>query len=477
MSATGQSRATSPSPSPGPSRPTSSLSRTRSISCTPSLNRTPSQLKPTFAPAGSLSKLSTGVPRSSSPTPPPAAVTSTSTSLRRAQPKLPPPVVTHPTRMRQNSAPGTPMPQYSRRSSSPFSRDSSSSIAGSTTSSSSLSSARVPVFSPPAARIRQANAQSNRSASQSRLPPQHQQTNETLLTRTRRPSLGYTSSKSIRSVASSSLSSSSSTFGDRDTIDSAYGSVSGHLFHLDGPTSPTTSSSSVSSITSTHSSLSSSSSSFGRLRLSRFHQLQPQGYSPRLQNQQEEKLPELLDDLSIQVQDMAPYVPVRGSELDEEFAKIVNAHPIQMQVRRLGEGKYYFGGRMEETPGGSLTAVGGKMVLCRLMEFGRFGVAGSLSDDLATSPVDEEKMTMPLTGGFGGPRSRPSSIMSSRRSSVSSSTSDRGIRSRTGSLTGASGRGHKVMVRVGGGWQDLDIFLLDHSSLADETVVLRGLRS
>ncbi|GJJ73567.1 hypothetical protein EMPS_05925 [Entomortierella parvispora] len=480
MSASGQSRATSPSPSPAQSRPTSSLSRTRSISCTPSLNRTPSQLKPAFTPAGSLSKLSTGVARSSSPTPPPAAASST--SLRRAQLKLPPPVVIDPTRMRQNSAPGTPMPQYSRRSSSPFGRDSTSSSSTSslaaTTASSSSSSVRTPVFSPPAARTRQAISQSNQSATQSRLPPQHQQ-NDTLLTRTRRPSLGYTSSKSVRSVASSSLSSLSSsslTSRDRDTIDSAYGSVSGHLFPLDGPISPTTSSSSASSVTSAHSSLSSSSSSFGRLRLSRFHQLQPQGYSPQLQNQQEDELPELMDDLSIQVQDMAPYVPARESELDEEFAKIINTHPIQMKVWRLGEGKYYFGGRMEETPGGSLTAVGGKMVLCRLMEYGRLGVASPLSGDLMSSPVDEEKRMLPPIGRPSGPRSRSSSVVS-RRSSVSSNASDREVRSRTTSLTGASGRSRKVMVRVGGGWQDLDIFLLDHSSLADETVVLRGLRA
>ncbi|KAF9344174.1 hypothetical protein BGX26_004699, partial [Mortierella sp. AD094] len=84
----------------------------------------------------------------------------------------------------------------------------------------------------------------------------------------------------------------------------------------------------------------------------------------------ERPLSDLMDKMKIQIEDAEPYTPTRGDELDEEFAKVVNSSPIQMQIRRLGEGKYYFGGRVDEQ---NSSLIGGKMVLCRLMEYGRIG--------------------------------------------------------------------------------------------------------
>ncbi|KAG0234412.1 hypothetical protein BGW42_006622 [Actinomortierella wolfii] len=147
------------------------------------------------------------------------------------------------------------------------------------------------------------------------------------------------------------------------------------------------------------------------------------------------EISEMMGDMSIQVQDLEPYVPIPGDELDEQFAKVVNANPIQMKVRRLGEGKYYFGGSLE---GQHLT--GGKLVLCRLMEYSRSGYG-----------VDED-------------------------SGVSSGDSHSGLEdSGVDGKQGADGkkRRSKVVVRVGGGWQDLDIFLFDHSFLANDNIVVR----
>ncbi|KAF9969250.1 hypothetical protein BGZ73_008502 [Actinomortierella ambigua] len=139
------------------------------------------------------------------------------------------------------------------------------------------------------------------------------------------------------------------------------------------------------------------------------------------------ELPELVSDM--QLQDLEPYVPTPGDDLDEQFAKVVNANPFQMKVRRLGEGKYYFGGNLE---GQHLT--GGKLVLCRLMEYSRSGYG-----------VDDD-------------------------SGVSSGDSHSGIDDQEG---GSKKRRSKVVVRVGGGWQDLDIFLFDHSFLANDNIVVR----
>ncbi|KAF9166357.1 hypothetical protein DFQ26_008152 [Actinomortierella ambigua] len=135
----------------------------------------------------------------------------------------------------------------------------------------------------------------------------------------------------------------------------------------------------------------------------------------------------------IHLQDLEPYVPTPADELDEQFAKVVNANPIQIKVRRLGEGKYYFGGNLE---GQHLT--GGKLVLCRLMEYSRSGYG--VEDD----------------------------------SGVSSGESHSGMDEANDKQDGgAKKRRSKVVVRVGGGWQDLDIFLFDHSFLGNDNIIVR----
>ncbi|KAF9101669.1 hypothetical protein BGX27_011383, partial [Mortierella sp. AM989] len=168
----------------------------------------------------------------------------------------------------------------------------------------------------------------------------------------------------------------------------------------------------------------------------------------------------LSDRMKIQVDDIEPYHATRGDELDEEFAKVVNRSPIQIQIRRLGEGKYYFGGRVDEQHN---SLVGGKMVLCRLMEYGRIG---SGEDDSGVS-----------SGGSH------SGTDDSLHPSTNNPRTQIGRRNPAGSLAASQAeeasrdskkRPRKVLVRVGGGWQDLDIFLLDHSSLASENVTVRG---
>ncbi|KAF9197334.1 hypothetical protein BGZ49_002277 [Haplosporangium sp. Z 27] len=170
----------------------------------------------------------------------------------------------------------------------------------------------------------------------------------------------------------------------------------------------------------------------------------------------ERPLSDLMDRMNIQIEDVDPYVPTRGDELDVEFAKVVNSSPIQMQIRRLGEGKYYFGGRVDEQHN---SLVGGKMVLCRLMEYSR---VGSGEDDSGVSS--------------GGSHSGTDDGLhpSNTRTQIGRRTPNGSLAALQAEEAHAKKRARKVLVRVGGGWQDLDIFLLDHSSLASDNVVVHG---
>ncbi|KAG0356657.1 hypothetical protein BGZ54_000658 [Gamsiella multidivaricata] len=469
---------------PDPSRPplsrsASSMSRTRSTSCTPSLNGGPSQLKPVFSPVGSMSKLSAGAQtaRSTSPTPGSAA------SGRKSQLKLPPPVVTNSlTRSRQNSAPtptsatlATTMSQ--RRSSSPipYGRE-------------APSGQRQSMFSPPpTVRQRQSSAQNVGDGIQN-------------LQRNRRTSLDnhgrlQTSRTTTTAAASGGY------FAER--VGSVYGP---------GPGSTTGSSSSMGLETcpvppfeepaSPSTSSSSSVGSFSRLQPSRFQQLQEQQQHQHQQQQHQQQqhqqqqhqqqqqeqskkaqnkseLPDLLEKVRVQERPSASYVSVRGDELDEEFARILNASPIQMQVRRLGEGKYYFGGRVEERAHGRIVALGGKMVLCRLMEYGRS--SSQAADDSQTSSgrslsgVEEAlyKQQQQQQQGMNTLRRPEPAASRSTRMRARSFNSPVSSSSSAPAAKAGSGKKRKVMVRVGGGWQDLDIFLLDHCSLADDAATLR----
>jgi hypothetical protein len=179
-----------------------------------------------------------------------------------------------------------------------------------------------------------------------------------------------------------------------------------------------------------------------------------------------------------------PYAGTRGDALDDEFARILNASPIQMQVRRLAEGKYYFGGKVEELSTGGYSAVGGKMVLCRLMEHGRpangteedSGVSSGGSHSGTEDAIQQQQqlkrqptITRPVPAAAAKTLRRPEpAAQRNTRTRATSNTS-------TTSTGAASGKSRKVMVRVGGGWQDLDLFLLDHYSLTKESSSMRGL--
>ncbi|OAD69326.1 hypothetical protein PHYBLDRAFT_159919 [Phycomyces blakesleeanus NRRL 1555(-)] len=94
------------------------------------------------------------------------------------------------------------------------------------------------------------------------------------------------------------------------------------------------------------------------------------------------------------------YKPNKKDPLDIEVAAIVNANPVPIQCERVspGVGRYYFGNEL------SPTLVGGKkMYTCKLMNYAE---------------------------------------RDSRRG------------------RGQKGPRNKVLVRVGGGWQDLELFLL-----------------
>ncbi|KAG0302557.1 hypothetical protein BGZ98_007400 [Dissophora globulifera] len=320
----------------------------RSATSSPSMLRTPNQIKPVFSPTGSNSKLSNGVRTS-------VASPSAGNNTAGRKTNLPMPS------SRSSPSPQLQRPQYGRDASS-------------------------------AASSNYGAGSSSRMSSQA-------------VGRQRRSSAnGYTEERPHYPRPGSAPGSTSGF--SRDSY---------HFTPYEEPTSP-----SVSTVSST------SSSSTRQQHYNRDH-----------------GLPDMMDRMKIQAEDQELYIPVRGDELDEEFAKVVNASPIQIQIRRLGEGKYYFGGRVDKQ-GNALT--GGKTVLCRLMEYGRDDGSGSSYD-----------------GTDDGLHPQPAHSKAGARRSVGSAPGDDHAGKR---------RPRKVLVRVGGGFQDLDIFLLDHSNLATDS--LRG---
>ncbi|KAF9194826.1 hypothetical protein BGZ51_007046 [Haplosporangium sp. Z 767] len=374
----------------------SSLTRSRSISCVSSISSLSSQTKPVFSPAGSLSRLSTGAqaPRSISPTP-------GSSSGRKSQLSLPPPVATNTTRLRQNSAPSAPSAY--RRSSSPLppGREAST-IAKSSISSSSSSSL------PPASRSRKNSNQGTRSNSQLGHHERPQ---------LRRTSLGNSSAAPVLRASGYAA----------DKADSAYGPVPGSATE---------------------------SSPGATLSEQRSRPLQQQQNT----SSKSSNLSVMMQDMKIRQSAATRYIPVRGDDLDEEFARVLNANPIQLAVRRLKEGKYYFGGRVEAQTLGGVTTTGGKMVLCRLMEYGRAGAGteddSGVSSGGSQSGTEDGLQQQLMTKAPRRPEPVASRSTRPRASSFNSASST------------ASRRNRKVMVRVGGGWQDLDIFLLSYIHLA-----------
>ncbi|KAF9131581.1 hypothetical protein BGX30_013042 [Mortierella sp. GBA39] len=430
------------SPSPAPlNRSASVMARNRSLSCTPSLNRSPSDLKPVFSPVGSLSKLSSGSQSASSTLTVAEAARTVSTIVafgRKTQLKLPPPVVTNSTRLRQNSAPG-PAPSHLRSvSPSPMPRSRGTPTGGAATSNTQSSSARLPVFSPSSARSRRSSVQNG---------PSNQASDEQLLSRHRRPSLGTSK------LASSTY--------DLDRLDSAYESLPGSAIGngnlvFDEPVSPSASSSS-------------SVSSVGRMP-----------YTQQSRQSSKTSLMGHMKEMSINnTPAPRPYAATRGDALDDEFARILNASSIQMQVRRLAEGKYYFGGKVEEMSTGGFSVVGGKMVLCRLMEHGRpanangteedSGVSSGGSHSGAEDAIQQQQLKRQPTLSRPVPAAAKNTTLRRPEPAAQRSTRTR-VTSNTSMTTTRSGKSRKVMVRVGGGWQDLDLFLLDHYS----SVSMRG---
>ncbi|KAF9415097.1 hypothetical protein BGZ94_000192 [Podila epigama] len=534
-----------------------SYNRSRSASGTPQLSRTPSQIKPAFSPVGSNSKLSTGIqpmPRSTSPGP----MTGTSQrksqqqDQQQEQLKIPQaPAAAHQyTRARTLSAPGPSSAMSLHRQHPPLSsshgffRETASFAAKvSSNQRSATSSPRPAAFSPPPGRTsgqtqQQQQRGGTRSVSQSGSEadqkPQRRRSSlstsyfpedsdppppvpmSTRITHGNNGNNGSTNSDSgnggvgastsnsnkplqqqtrihtkIASVAGSSYS---------DKIDSAYGSspgsatgssssIIGSDFQMTRRPSQESKSSSTSGGATTH-------SGQGRVaqpsqRRKSFHQEMPLPSS--LAQKSLVNLPEQTEDIQVQLEDVAPYVPVRGDVLDQEFARIVNASPVQMQIRRLAEGKYYFGGRLEDQPGGTL-AVGGKMVLCRLMEYNRLSFSGTNGASGAQQQQQQQSGPPPVR-----PRARSNSNLvptvvtgrTTRAASVgslpvvttSASASAAAAAAAaattkataTTTTTGATRKARKVLVRVGGGWQDLNIFLLDHNFLASENAAIKNL--
>ncbi|KAG0342289.1 hypothetical protein BG000_005804 [Podila horticola] len=363
------------SPAPGPvGRAGSAMSGSRSAAGTPSMLKSPIQYKPVFSPAGSRSKLSTGIQ---------APLNGTTPATRKTQ--LPQPA--------SRSTPGAGAASPNRPQSRGYGREATSPTPG---YGASPASSRLPTS---ASRQRQVSSPSNQFGYSSHGPEG----------RSSPAQRGY--------------------YEERGQYGSRPGSATGSVSSVsrsaysyrsyDEPPSPSaTSASSVSSA-------------------SRYHS----------QQHYQKSLPEMMEKMDIHIEDVEPYVPIRGDELDEEFARV-------MKVQRLSEGKYYFGGRLQEQ-GSGMTLVGGKLVLCRLMVYGR--LAGE--DDSGVSSGGSHSGT---DDGLHVPSSgRPKSSMG-RRSGTSTPSGD------------DQKKPNKVLVRVGGGWQDLDIFLLDHSSLASEGVVVRG---
>ncbi|KFH71878.1 hypothetical protein MVEG_02172 [Podila verticillata NRRL 6337] len=455
-SATGhRDRSISPAPTPEPqSRSGSAMggyTRSRSASGTPSLSRTPS-VRPTFSPVGSNSKLSTGIQSTRSTSPVPSA----------RQLKVPPPVVTNQyVRMRTLSAPG-PSP-----SSHNYMRETASAAAKVLNN-----GTRPRPFSPPMARSpsQQQQRPSSRNASGYKSGPEDEkpQRRRSSLSNSHFPGDGsppppMPTRSALKVTPQTRVYTKSGSY-TYDRIDSAYGpgpgSATGSATSMgpefavmpsfEEPTSPSASSSS-SSITSTMNN--------SRIPL-------PSQRRPSQSYQDDKKLSGVMED-KILIEDVTPYVPVRGDVLDEEFARIVNASPVQMEVRRLAEGKYYFGGRLEDQPAGTVT-VGGKMVLCRLMEYNRLSFSGA-----SGGSEDAQKVQEALVGTR--PRSRSSTlapVVTAGRTTRAASVGSVPVSTNT-SRVGRKTR--KVLVRVGGGWQDLDIFLLDHSFLANESAVIKAL--
>ncbi|KAI9263272.1 hypothetical protein BDA99DRAFT_559827 [Phascolomyces articulosus] len=110
---------------------------------------------------------------------------------------------------------------------------------------------------------------------------------------------------------------------------------------------------------------------------------------------------------SYQVEEHSAYKPDPKDPLDVEVAKIVNASPIAIKCQKgpnAGSGRYYFGSELSPSVGG-----GKKLYTCKLMSY-------------------------------------------------------TGTRRRHTSTTEKAAR-NKVLVRVGGGWQDLELFLLHYGIL------------
>lgn len=101
------------------------------------------------------------------------------------------------------------------------------------------------------------------------------------------------------------------------------------------------------------------------------------------------------------------YKPNPKDPLDKEIGLIINSSPIPIQCQKVpgsnGEGKYYFGNELTPSLGG-----GKKIYTCKLMTYDHH---------------------------------------------------TRGL------AAGGSPKRNKVLIRVGGGWQDLEIFLLEHMNL------------
>ncbi|KAF9949343.1 hypothetical protein BGZ70_001812 [Mortierella alpina] len=429
------------SPSPAPSAGSSiALTRARSVSCTPSLSRSPSQQRPTFSPAGSLSKLSTGVqasrsvspaPRATSPAPRSTSPAPAGSNDRKSSLRLPPPVATTDgSRLRQHSAPGLPS-NVQRRSSSPGPGNNSAAAQAKL-------STRPPFGS-------SFGTQGSRGSNHMGLRESHEEQGHS---RPRRISFGSTLSNQTSSTFKS----------ERSRPGQASGSTLNMATRVNGtsladePTSPSTS-------------LTSSTGSFTRPRHTR-PETAPSG-------QGSTKLSARVQEMSLQ-EPMVPYMPIRGDELDEEFGKVLNATPVPVQVRRVGDGKYYFGGRVEEQAHGGLSVAGGKMVLCRLMEYGRVnsgndddsGVSSgesqsSVEDDLQQQQQQQQQKTSQLQQPRWNALSKVVSVLRRPEPAHSRTSRPRARSVNNAPLATAGKSNRKVMVRVGGGWQELNVYLSD----------------
>ncbi|KAF7728572.1 hypothetical protein EC973_005976 [Apophysomyces ossiformis] len=127
------------------------------------------------------------------------------------------------------------------------------------------------------------------------------------------------------------------------------------------------------------------------------------------------------EQLQIAFRDYPLYVADPKDPLDVEVANIVNGSPISIKCQKgpHGPGRYYFGNELNPSLGG-----GKKLYTCKLMDY-----------------TDRDARR----GGGGA--------------------------TATG---GAKVARKKVLVRVGGGWQDLEIFLLEHANLMTSDVIVRS---